>query len=131
MNTEPTTTTYVAYLLPGVFLSEESVKPIMVRNPQQQADDAPNNAFAFSYFDIVTTILDVEGEHIKTSSSRRNISKTYYIDAELLNADQAVEQFGSQISSRIDSEPGSGIVVCCTGNLQPFNPSKNELVSTS
>lgn len=133
MTTEATTTTYVAYQHPGSFFSEESVKPVDARNPQQQANDAPDTAFAFFYFDIVTTVVNVEGERIETSSGRRNITKTYYIDAELLTSDQVAALPGDH-SILLSNMRGNGwdpIVRCRTGNFQPFEEDKHELLTTS
>lgn len=133
MTTEATTTTYVAYQYPGSFFSEESVKPVVARNPQQQANDAPDSAFAFFYFDIVTTVVNVEGERIETSSGRRNIIKTYYIDAELLTSDQVAALPGdhSILLSKMRGNGWDPIVRCRTGNFQPFEEDKHELLTTS
>jgi hypothetical protein len=133
MSNEATTTTYVAYQHPGILFTEESVQPVDARNPQQQANDAPDGAFAFFYFDIVTTVVNVEGERIETSSSRRNITKTYYIDAELLTSDQVAALPGdySILLSNIWYNGWDPIVRCRTGNFQPFEEDKYELVTTS
>jgi len=132
MTNQATTTTYVAYQHPGSFFSEETVKPVNARNPQQQADDAPDSAFAFFYFDIVTTVVDVECERIETTSGRRNISKTYYIDAELLTSNEVAALPGDH-SILLSNMRGNGwdpIVRCRTGNVQPFEADKHVLVTT-
>lgn len=133
MTTEATTTTYVTYKHPGSFMSEESVEPVDVRNPQQQANDAPSSAFAFFYFDVATAIVDVEGERIETSSGRRNISSTYYINAELMSSDKVAALPGDH-SILLSNMRGNGwdpVVRCRTGNFQPFEADKHELVTTS
>lgn len=133
MTNEASTTTYVAYQHPGSFFSEESVKPVGTRDPQQQANDALDNAFAFFYFDVVKSIVDIEGERIETSSGRRNISKTYYVNAELLDYD-AVSALPGDYAILLSNMRGNGwsaIVRCRTGNFQPFEPAKHELVTTS
>ena len=107
MNSEATTTTYVAYMHPGTFFSEESIKPVDERNPQQQASDAPDSAFAFFYFDVVTTIVIVGGERIETSSGRHNI-----------------------LLSNMRDNGWDPIVRCRTGNFQPFETGKHELIKT-
>ena len=39
-------------------------------------------AFAFSYFDVVTVVLqDDAGESFEATSGRRNLSSKYFIDA--------------------------------------------------
>lgn len=133
MTTEATTTTYVAYQRPGLFFAEEYVKLVDTRNLQQQVNDAPDSAFAFFYFDIVTTVVNVEGERIETSSGRRNISNTYYIDAELLTSEQVAALPGdhSILLSNMRSNGWDPIVRCRTGNFQPFDEDKHELLTTS
>ena len=133
MTPEATTTTNIAYQYPGSFFSEESVNPVEARNPQQHANDAPDTAFAFFYFDVVTTIVDVEGERIETSSGRRNISTTYYIDGELLTSAQVAALPGdhSILLSNMRSNGWDPIMRCRTGNFQPFEAGKHELLVTS
>jgi hypothetical protein len=133
MTTDATTTTYIAYQHPGSFLAEESVMPVGTRNPQQQANDAPDSAFAFYYFDVVTTIVNAGGELINTSSGRRNISNTYYIDAKLLTSDQVTALPGdnSILLSNMRGNKWDLIVLCRTGNFQPFIEGKHELITTS
>lgn len=133
MNTETTTTTCVAYQHFGRFFWEESVKPVNAPNPQQQANDAPDSAFAFFYFDIVTGVVNVEGERIKISSGRLNITKMYYIDAELLTSDQVAKLPGDH-SILLSNMQGNGwdlIVRCRTGNFQLFEVDKHKLLTTS
>jgi hypothetical protein len=133
MTTEATKTTYVAYLHPGSFLLEESVKPVDARNPQQQANDAPESAFAFFYFDIVSATVSVQGEPIGTSSDRLNISKTYYIDAKLLTSDEVAALPGDHniLLSNMRCNGWDPIVLCRTGNFQPFAENDHELLTTS
>lgn len=130
MTEQATTTTYVAYQIPGVLYSEETVEKVDVRNPQQAAKSAPNNAFAFFYYDVVKTVVDVEGKRIGTASSRLNISKTYYIDAELLTDDQVAALAGDN-DILLGNIRGGGIVRCRGGNFRPFEADKHELVTTS
>jgi hypothetical protein len=130
MSTEVTTTTYVAYQCPGSFFANEYFQEVDARNPQQQAKDAPDNAFAFFYFDVVKVIVSLEGEHIETGSRRLNISKTYYIDAELFTFNQVL-QLPGDYSILLDNmqRNGLGLVVRCrTGNFEPFDKDKHELV---
>lgn len=133
MITEATTTTYVVYKHPGSLFCEESVKPVDVRNPQQQANDAPDGAFAFFYFDEVTIIVDVEGERIETSSGRRNITGIYYINAELMTSDDVAALPGdrSTLLRNMRCNGWDPIVRCRTGNFQPFKVGKDELVTVS
>lgn len=132
MTIRPTRTTYVAYQHPGIFLSEESVVRVEVCDPQQQANDAPGSAFAFFYFDVVTTVVYVDGERIVTHSDRCNISSTYYIDAKLMTFSEVASLPGDTgiLLSSMRSNKWDSVVRCRTGNVQPFEPDRCELVST-
>jgi hypothetical protein len=127
-----TTTTYVAFQHPGALFSEESVVKVMTRNPERDAVKAEGSVFAFFYFDIVTTVVDVAGERIETASGRRNISKTYYIDAELLTSDQVAALPGDNriLLRNMRYNGWDSIVRCRTGNFQPFEQDRQEMVST-
>lgn len=129
---QATTTTYVAFQHPGAFFSEESVTKVTTRNPERDAVKASDSVFAFFYFDIVTTVVDVAGERIETASGRRNISKTYYIDAELLTSVQVAALPGDNhiLLSNMRGNGWDPIVRCRTGNFQPFEADKHELVTT-
>jgi hypothetical protein len=128
-----TTITYVTYYCPGLLFPEETVKPVDVRDPQQQANKAPANAFSFYYYDIVRAIVYVDGERVETSSEPRNISKVHYIDAKLLNYDE-VSALPGDNATLLGNMRGNGwhnVVLCRTGNFQPFDPARHQLVTTS
>lgn len=129
---EVTTTTYVAFQHPGSFFPEESFVKVASRDTNRDAVEAPKNAFAFFYFDIATTVMNVAGERIETASGRRNISKTYYIDAELLTSDQVAALPGDNriLLSNMRANRWDPIARCRTGNFQPFEKDKHELVTT-
>lgn len=116
------TTTYVAYLLPGSFFSEESVHEVASRNPDEDIKNAHEYAFALFYFDIVKTIVKVGEERVETSSGRRNISHRHYIGGEILDI-EAVEALGSEYDTVVRNMKGNDwdkVIRCRTGNFQPF-----------
>ena len=126
------TTTYIAYLTPGSFMSEESTRKVEKRNPEEDIKEAPEYAFAFFYFDIVKTSVKVGDEQVDTSSGRRNISNRYYIDAEVLDL-KAVEALEGDTEILIRNMKGNGydqVVRCRTGNFQPLDE-KDVLLTTS
>src|SRR5262249_36223663 len=119
---QSTTTTYVSYLMPGVFLSEEDVRKVSTRNPERDLEAAPTNSFAFFYYDVVTTIVDADGENVETTSGRRNISGRHYIDAKELDLD-AVKALPGNHDALIANMEGNGwdpVLLCRTGNYQPL-----------
>lgn len=132
MSDQVTTTTYVAFLHPGVILTEETTSIVDARNPQQTARVAPNSAFAFFYFDIVSAVVELDGERIVTTGSRRRISKTYFVDAEVLGYDAVSALPGNNdiLLSNMRSNRWNHVVRCRTGNFQEWDPSSQELVSS-
>lgn len=128
-----TTTTYVAYLLPGALFSEESTREVTERNPEEDIKQAPEYAFTFFYFDIVRTSVKVGDEQVSASSSRRNISNRYYIDAEVFDIEgvKALEGDYDSLIRQMEGDDGyDQLVRCRTGNWQPLHE-QDVLLTTS
>lgn len=125
------TITYIVYQYPGSLCSEESTKPIDTRDPQKHANEAPESAFAFFYYDVVVCIVTIDGEHIETRSDHRNTSKTYYFNAKLLdrNAVSALPGDNTILLNNMRSNNWHTLVHCQAGNFQPFEPDKHELLT--
>lgn len=119
---EPTITTYVEYLYPGSFFSEESAHPVPARDPARIAREAPDGVFAFRFYDIATTTVTVGGQDVATRSSALNATGRYYIDAEKLTyAD--VEALPGDHRILLSNMRGNGwdpILRCRPGNFQPL-----------
>jgi hypothetical protein len=131
MAPEVSTITYIAYQYPGSFYPEESAEPIDMRDPQKHANEAPESAFAFFYFEVVVCIVTIDGERIKTRSDHRNTSKTYYFDAELLdrNAVSALPGDNTTLLNNMRCNDWDTLVRSRAGNFQPFEPAKHELLT--
>jgi hypothetical protein len=131
VETAPTVTTYVEYLYPGTFFSEESAHPVAERNPQRIAREAPPGVFAFRLYDIATTTVHVGGQQVVTRSGALNATGRFYIDAEKLTyAD--VEALPGDHRILLANMRGNGwdpILRCRTGNFQPLEPG-DEIVSS-
>jgi len=125
------TTTYVEYELPGAFVAEQERRRVTSRDPRAAAQEAPPQAFAFSFYDVVTATVDVDGEQVTTTSLNRNRSGRYFIDGELFDA-AGIEALPGDHHILLANMRGNGwghVVRCRTGNFQPFN-SGDEIVST-
>lgn len=121
MSTEPRTTTYVTYLLPGAFLSEELTREVPSRDANEAARNAPPSAFAFTFHDVVSAVVTVEGHEYTTRSVALNISPRYYIDAEVMDADAVAALPGDHRTLLLNMQGQWPLVVRCrTGNFQPF-----------
>lgn len=127
------TTTYVSYLYPGLIVSNESNMEVPDRNPEREARrEAADSAFGFSYFDIVSAVVEIGETLIQTTSNRRNISCTYYIDGEVLDIDQVAALPGDHqiMLDNMRCNDWDRVVRCRSGNFQPFDESDALVRST-
>lgn len=117
-----TTASYVTYYVPGVFVSEESVRPIATRNAQTAARFAPEDAFAFTFHDRVETTVTVGGQDVELTSKGINKSGRYYINAERLTADDVAALPGDHriLLSNMRSNGWETVLRCRAGNFQPL-----------
>jgi hypothetical protein len=116
------TTTYVEYLYPGSFFPEESRRPVTERDPATIAREAAPGAFAFRFYDIVTTTVTTNGPAIELRRGAVNPTGRYYIDAEKLTAAD-VEALPGDHRVLLANMRGNGwdpILRCRTGNFQPL-----------
>ena len=117
-----TTTTYVRYLLPGVFMPEEAVREVGDRDPQRAAREAPENAFAFTFYDVVITTAEIGGKTLTLRSDPLNATGRYYIDPEVLNAADVEALPGDHriLLTNMRGNHWTTILRCRTGNFQPL-----------
>ncbi len=129
----PTTTTFVAYLRPGVVISEESNRVVPTRSPLRDAQSAPDTAYAFYYFDILKTNIEIDGESVEFQSrQRRNPSRLYYIDGKLYGrrGSDVISGSAERLRYEHDNNGQPLQVLCRRGNLMPFDPDTDELIAT-
>lgn len=112
------TTTYVAYDLPGTFEAEHDSRPVASRDPRVAADTAPAGAFAFTFYDVVTT--EVDGVELR--SRPRNHSSRYFIGGTVRTVAE-VEAMEGDRSILLSNMRGNGwdrVIFCPAGNVQPL-----------
>lgn len=108
--------TYITYLHPGSFMSNESTEAVNSIDPVQHALDAAKSAFAFSYHDVYVDTHEVEEKTIETRSEPMNQSPIYYIDAEKFTIAELAKDPKNEIL--ISNLNGRDAVKCRTGNMQ-------------
>lgn len=93
MTATVTRDTYVAYIYPGVVVGEESTKKITMREINRTTREAPEGAIGFYYYDEFVTVMEVGVGKvpIMLKSARMELSPTYFIDAEVVDADAVQE----------------------------------------
>jgi len=73
--------TYVEYLLPGIFMSEEETKEIKNRDVKLALKQMPKACFTFKFYDVET--IEQNGEVLRGKA--KNHSGWYYPDAEKIH----------------------------------------------
>jgi hypothetical protein len=125
------TITYVEYQHPGSFYSEDESRAVDGRDPQRAAADAPDSAFAFAFYEVITAAVTVDREKVELRSRARRRSATYYIDGEVLDEHGVASLPGDHqiLLSNMRGNGWSFVVKCRTGNFQPFDPPGDQVIT--
>jgi hypothetical protein len=115
------TKTYIKHFYPGVFVPEESSKPVEGRDPLKHAKEASRNVFMFMYYDIdEIDAVDEFGEKRVITSSAKNKSGKYYIDGKVFAVKDLIEanENGKYdiLMDNVNCNGWEGAVLCRTGN---------------
>jgi hypothetical protein len=118
----PDKTTYVMYLIPGSFMPEEVSRTVDKRDTDSAAKQAPAEAFAFYFYDVIRQTVAVDGQDVTLSSRALNRSPRYYLDAVVLDADAVAALPGDHhiLLSNMRANRWPRVVQCRTGNFQPL-----------
>ncbi len=120
------TTTYLEYLFPGILMPEISTGPVSSRDPQRAAREAPPHAFAFRFYDVITTTV----WDTPLWTGEINASGRYYIDAEKLTIADVEALPGNHriLLGNMRINGWDPVLRCRTGNFQPLQDG-DELIS--
>ena len=116
-----TTKHYVEYLCPGSLFPEEFSKELPERSVRAALTAAPNNAFAFTLYDLPNEVPDL-GPEFQVIPKRQNTSHRYYINGEVITRQQ-VGAWGPEfriLYSNMGNQGWDPMVRCRTGNFQPL-----------
>lgn len=107
--------TYVEFLLPGTFMPEMITREVVDR--QVETLDIPKNAYAFSFYDVLST--EAEGELLE--SGELNKSGRYYVGARVLTLKEVEREYPNEriLIDNIRFNHWDEIILCRTGNFQP------------
>jgi hypothetical protein len=113
-----TTTTYVTYDLPGAFLQEQATYIVPSRDPHLAANTAPNTAYAFTFNDIVSTVVD----GVELKSKPQNVSNRYFIGGTVHTAMEVESMTGNHeiLLSNMCDNGWDRVIFLPSGNVQPF-----------
>ena len=113
-------TTYVEFLYPGSFMSESSTREVKTRDTSKVK--VPKNAFCFSFFDILSVVVEADGNKVKLTSERVNMSPKHYYGGRLYTVAELKRDFPGEriLISNIEGNGYKKAIRCRTGNWQPF-----------
>ncbi len=117
--------TLVTFYEPGSFMSEETLRVVTTRDPNEIAKMAPERAFCFTIEDFIEKTTTVDGEDFKKTESVGGPSGRFYLGGDLYTVDELKAKFGSDRSkeiliSNIEVNGWPKAIQCRTGNWQPF-----------
>jgi hypothetical protein len=104
------------------------------RNPQQAIKDMPEDAIAFYYFDVVSTLVEFNNENVELKSGALNRTRDYYFDAKLLDYDEVKTLPGSndeRLSLMKEQEWEKVIVLQNPTKIVEYKPTQNGVISTT
>lgn len=115
-----TTTTYAQYDLPGILMSEQTTRAVLSRDPQAACDAAPDGAYAFTLFDVVSTVLN----GVELRSDPQNRSGRYFIGGDVHSVVSVEEMPGDHtvLLDNMRTNRWTFVIFCPTGNVQPYLP---------
>lgn len=111
----------VKYYFRGFFFDEHSVLDISDRSIKKAIEQAPDGAFAFSFYDVQET-PDL-GPEFEVRSVPLRESGMYFIDAEVFSLGQLRAKNDPSLRILITNMESNGweyAVHCRTGNWKPF-----------
>lgn len=119
-----TTQTWVKFLFPGAFFSEDSSEKVSSRDISELV--IPEGAFAFSFHDVTTQVAKLEdGTEIPHKTGQENKSGMFYpggiklgsMDVGYLHGDNRI------LLDNMRSNGWKHVVKTRVGNFQPFDDS--------
>jgi hypothetical protein len=127
--------TYVYYICrPLIDSPVDTMHEVDARDPQQAIADMPEDAIAFYYFDVISTVVEVDGRAVELKSGGLNRTKEYYVDAKLLNLEQVKALPGSHDEwlDRMKVNEWSRVIVPrIPSTIVSYRPNERELIESS
>lgn len=108
--------TYVEFFYPGVFFDESSVVKVSSRDTRKLR--VPEQAFAFQFFDIMST----KENGVKMESKAINISPMFYYGGRVMTLNDVRKEMPEAriLISNMRGNHWKKVIRCRTGNFKPF-----------
>jgi len=102
------------------------------RTPEVHARELSSDVFAFFYYDIVTCVMNIGGEHVELKSERLNVSDMYFVDAVAFTREQLESEPHSSGACKLMDESSKTMAIRNRfGNFETngFDPERYQIVS--
>lgn len=111
---------FVEFLYPAGFFCNTMTREIDERDPAKVA--VPENAFCFTFYDLIVGYVIDRGEKIKVSSVVLDRSPKYYYGGKVYTVEEVKKQFPDEIQriSRLEGNDDKHVIICRTGNWMRF-----------
>lgn len=112
--------TYVRFLYPGIMLSEDSVHK--VENRDVSKIRVPEDAFAFQFFDVLSTTVTVNSKNIALTSEEIDVSPRHYYGGKVYTIAELKRELPNEhtLINNVQNNHYKKVIKCRTGNWQPF-----------
>lgn len=113
--------TYIEFLYPGPLVSESSTREVRTRDISNI--EVPKNAFGFKFFDVLSAIVNANGNQVELTSKRINVSPMHYYGGKLYTVAELKIAFPNEriLIGNIEGNGHKMAIQCRTGNWQSFN----------
>lgn len=112
--------TYVDFLYANPLLSKTSAKEVRTRDITKLK--VPENAFAFRFFDIISLVVEVDGQKVELKSQQINVSPRHYYGGKIYTVAELKLEFPGDLIliCNIERSGCKKAIKCRTGNWRPF-----------
>ena len=122
--TQAVTITYMESFFPGSFFAESTTIEAKSRDPKSAMKDLHKNAFAFSFFDLTTIVVNDE----KLSGNPKNRSGRYYPGGKIWTTSELKKANKDRTLISNSESHGGKFVECNRGNWQPFKEGFDRII---
>lgn len=121
-------TTYIRFNFPGLPSTES--RTVEVESRALSAVEVPTGAESFTFYDIITTVVDVDGVDVTLSSDELNTSPTYYWGGTVMTEEDVTPQITGHkhIVANMRVNGWIHIIQTSCGRYLPFYPDRDVLL---
>lgn len=113
---------FVEFYFPGALFDESTDKEIATRDPEKVT--VPDSAFGFSFYTLVSTTTEYQGDTVLLTSERLDESRMYYYGGRILDKTQVANQVANNrtLLSNMRNNGYKFVIQTRAGNFKPFDP---------